>query len=47
VNGDFANLVFIDTLDSVVVRATSQNGHANKVSQTMSSRGNPKLILIV
>jgi hypothetical protein len=29
------------------VRATSRNGRMNKVSRTMSSRGNPKLILIV
>jgi hypothetical protein len=40
---------FVETFcpKSKAVRATSQNGHANKVSQTMSSRGIPKLILIV
>jgi hypothetical protein len=31
----------------VVVRATSQNGCTNKLSWTMLSRGNPKLLLIV
>jgi hypothetical protein len=34
-------------LDADAVRATSQNGCVNEVSRTMSSRGNPKLILIV